>query len=102
MKRKEQALRAANVFCVLDDEHTKQQFVRGALWADSEPNWRDVKEELPEHEDRYIVYDGNDQAYATYDPSDKTWWQSEGNALVSIFPTHWMDEPRPPQKGGEK
>lgn len=62
------------------------------------PQWVSVQKELPETQDDFIVFEGKRRTVATYDPSDKTWWESDGNCLVSVFPTHWMKFPK---EGGE-
>ena len=67
-------------------------FIRGAIWADSHPNWISVEEELPKEKGKYMFRLSNgDMYYETYYPKLKL--------LDNV--THWM-EIQPPRKEDKK
>jgi hypothetical protein len=80
--------------------HIADAWYAAVKWADSHHNWIPVEERLPEKEDDYLVLDCKRRVVAAFDPSDKTGWESDGNCIVSVFPTHWM-EIVPPKEGGD-
>ena len=78
-------------------------FVRGAEWADNNPNWISVEDRLPEEKDRgesdvVLVTDGEQIWHGYY------WFYfSDGRPCNDWFsqvkmPTHWMPMPKMPKK----
>ncbi len=79
---KSDAVTAGNEYLAFGD------FINGAKWADSYPNWISVEDELPKEQGKYMFRLSNgDMYYETYYPKLKL--------LDNV--THWM-EIVPPRK----
>lgn len=79
-------------------------FMAGAEWADENPQWISVEDELPKKFERVLVYIGIDRlfdiAYLENVINKQTWWMNNRREIFHV--THWMPLPAPPKKGGEK
>ena len=101
MTRKEQIEQAATESCQHLPE-CKIYFEMGAKWADKNPHWISVEDELPEHneEDNGLIsyptvlvclYDGfRTEDY--YDDISGEWRDYDGDV------EYWMPMPQPPRK----
>lgn len=101
MTRKEQIEQAATESCQHLPE-CKIYFEMGAEWADKNPHWISVEDELPEHneEDNGLIsyptvlvclYDGfRTEDY--YDDISGEWRDFDGDV------EYWMPMPQPPRK----
>lgn len=101
MTRKEQIEQAATESCQHLPE-CKIYFEMGAEWADKNPHWISVEDELPEHneEDNGLIsyptvlvclYDGfRTEDY--YDDISGEWHDFDGDV------EYWMPMPQPPRK----
>lgn len=101
MTRKEQIEQAATESCQHLPE-CKIYFEMGAEWADKNPHWISVEDELPEHneEDNGLIsyptvlvclYDGfRTEDY--YDDISGEWRDYDGDV------EYWMPMPQPPRK----
>jgi hypothetical protein len=66
------------------------------------PGWRDVREELPKEDGRYIVYDSQGQivtemCFITGDYDNSGWYVSAYHKEDAGQVTHWMPLPAPPE-----
>ena len=86
-------------------------YIKGAEWADSHPinTWHSVADgDLPlkaknnnrvEFSVEVLVHlDKNRLAFGRYDYTYKSWYVG----LQRVYPTHWMEIPQLPDKGGKK
>jgi hypothetical protein len=87
MTREEQIKAAASFSNMISND-----FIRGAEWADSHPNWHKTDEELPPPSIKVLVTDGNSIEYGWYD-----YYRNEWRGLMAKV-THWMYLPDLPQK----
>ena len=101
MTRKEQIEQAATESCQHLPEF-KIYFEMGAEWADKNPHWISVEDELPEHneEDNGLIsyptvlvclYDGF-RTEDNYDDISGEWRDYDGDV------EYWMPMPQPPRK----
>ena len=101
MTRKEQIEQAATESCQHLPE-CKIYFEMGAEWADKNPHWISVEDELPEHneEDNGLIsyptvlvclYDGF-RTEDNYDDISGEWRDYDGDV------EYWMPMPQPPRK----
>ena len=104
MTREEQRAKAAHEYIQSDSVSTGNEvlafgdFINGAKWADANPQWIPVEEELPKADGRYIIankYGGVEQM--NFDAESKYWWL-RGTGKMSDFVTDWMPMPKPPKK----
>jgi hypothetical protein len=74
------------------DQTSVDAFVEGANWADSNPNWISVEEELPANNSLVLIKDEFSSGFYTayYLDDSKTWrsWETD-RELHHV--THWMD-----------
>lgn len=98
MRRDEQIVEASWRYAKV---HQKP-FVDGAMWADNNPNWIPVEDELPEEGYTVLVALKNrimTIMTASYCVDGE--WYYNGHKIHSVV-THWMPLPQPPKKGGEQ
>lgn len=80
----------------------QKPFVDGAMWADNNPNWISVEDELPEEGDMVLVALKNRiMTITTTSYCVDGEWYDYGNKIHGGV-THWMPLPNPPKKGGEE
>lgn len=98
MTRKEQIKAAASFSNMVSND-----FIRGAKWADSHPNWHKADEELPPpisvvqpFSDNVIVTDGWSLCQGYYNYTSNSW--SVDGRIDTDEITHWMYLPDLPSK----
>jgi hypothetical protein len=105
MKREQEILKAYNEQQTKlgNQEHT---FMRGAKWADANPHWISVEDELPKKDGDILVYCADGVGVWEYDKSYNGQDMKDYNHI-----THWMPMPQAPtcsekpnnsKKGGKK
>lgn len=95
MTREEQ-IKAASSFSNM----VSNDFIRGAEWADSHPNWHKADEELPpidtaiayKFSKKVLVSDGTYIHASRYNYNTGEWF------VIDITVTHWMYLPELPSK----
>lgn len=80
-------------------------FMDGAEWADENPQWISVDDQLPPYNEKVLVFYGIDKyigiAYLeNVYISKQTFWNDGRREVFHI--SHWMPLPAPPKKGGDK
>lgn len=74
------------------DQTSVNAFVMGADWADSNPNWKSVEEELPTRKYPVLIKDEfNSGFYTAYYLADSETWVSWETYREFHHVTHWMD-----------
>ena len=102
MKRSDEILQAALPY--IDEPQAYRGFIFGADWADNNPHWISVEDELPEVGVTVLTTTQNGtRSVVYYDGSE---WRAELPGFVRIsvcmaYITHWMPLPKTP-KGGER
>lgn len=74
-------------------------YIEGAVWADKNPHWISVEDELPK-DGEYVLICNKRGLMTTSLYENEEWVISETYLAVNV--THWMPLPQPPKKGGEK
>ena len=104
MTRKEQIEQAATESCQHLPE-CKIYFEMGAKWADKNPHWISVVDDLPPIQDKGTYSDlvlvcgtKGEIDTAKYSYMSNRW---QCNAVL-LTVTHWMPLPAPPRKGGKQ
>lgn len=102
MTREEQRAKAAHEYIQSDSVAPGNEilafgdFIEGAKWADSHPQWIPVEEGLPKEEGRYWCCDDDDGQ------EELRWKDGHWYGLLDPYPiegvTHWMPLPVPPGK----
>ena len=107
MTRGEQKMKAANEMTCNDSN--KAYFISGATWADSNPQWIPVEEELPEKDNEFedysklvVVTDGKDFYKGMYNYGGECWLTHDLWTIEDA--TYWMEVqlPQPPRKEGKE
>lgn len=70
-------------------------FVDGAMWADNNPNWISVENELPKPNEFVVVY-GKSDGY-DFIEIDRMINNNKWEYMDEV--SHWMPLPNPPKKG---
>lgn len=89
----------------IDAQITIDEFIKGAEWADSHPNWHDVNEELPEPDDDGLYSNDvlvdiyGDVHPGCYNHKGKYWviYNFGANRIIDDV-TYWMPLPKPLKK----
>jgi hypothetical protein len=74
-------------------------FSYGAEWADRNPAWISVKDELPAEGKEVLVYDEHDGIETAHRLHDNVWGGYDEQSYYNNI-THWMPLPNEPKKGG--
>lgn len=76
-------------------------FMWGADWAEDNPNWISVDDEMPKgQEDVLVAVVGMDDVMKGYWNGGRWFICDDSSEWHNI--THWMPLPSPPKKGGEE
>ena len=74
-------------------------FKEGAEWADANPHWKSVEDELPEENKWVLTYNGSSINLLML-AGNGGWYDHSVAKHRNV--THWMPLPPAPKKGGEK
>jgi hypothetical protein len=102
MKRSDEILKAALPY--IDEPQAYRGFIFGADWADKNPHWNSVEEQLPPSDGNWwVCYSANEgggeMEILLYD--DGGWWDYDGRFITPDVVTHWMPLPQLPKGGAE-
>jgi len=108
MTRAEQIQSASDTYLCGDKSYTavyeEKAFTAGAEWADKNPHWISVYDQLPPYNEKVLVFYGVDRyigiAMLENVFGQQTFW-SDGRKAVSYI-THWMPLPAQPKEGGKQ
>lgn len=60
--------------------------------------WISVEDRLPDHDGKYLIYDGREVTVAIYTKIGRL-WNDDVEEYFDYKPTHWMPLPEPPEEG---
>jgi hypothetical protein len=79
-------------------------FMDGAHWADENPHWISVYDQLPPYNEKVLVFYGIDRYIGIAMLEDvvglQTFWSDGRKSVYHI--THWMPLPAQPKEGGDQ